>query len=96
MRAEREDKHRMGEQENQKRDRQGEGREGKSLLPGYPSPSRGFTMKGFACLQSIRAQCSPSPGDGAAPCFDRSLVLARNPGLHGLCVGRPVPPSVPT
>lgn len=50
MRAEREDKQRTWEQHNQKGGGQGKGREGRGPLPGYPSPSQGFTAKDWpAC-----------------------------------------------
>lgn len=68
MRAEREDKQRTWEQEDQKGGRQEEGSEGKRLRPGRPSPSE---LKGFACVGAIRAQRSPPREDRAEPCFGR-------------------------
>lgn len=90
MRAEREDKQRTWEQEDQKGGRQGEGSEGKRLRPGRPSPSE---LKGFACVGAIRAQRSPPRGGRSRTVLRQT---PRSPGLHGMCTGRAAPHSVPT
>lgn len=62
-------------------------------VPGHPSPSQPRDLPSW---DPCGAQHTPTPGEGSRACLTRPLVLAMSPGLGGICVGRAVPPSVPT